>query len=60
MLFTACAQVNTPSQLDVFNNVATPAMDLEAACYPIEMQCDGCEYSEEMSEYYGQEVWMCA
>merc|ERR1719506_2669855 len=30
-------------------------------CYPIDMEdCETCEYSEEMSDYYGEPIWFCA
>jgi len=29
-------------------------------CYPLEYECDECVLNEELSEYYGQEIWLCA
>ena len=32
----------------------------QQVCYPINWEdCDQCEYDEEQSEYYGQEIWHC-
>ena len=33
---------------------------LPAACYPIEMECDACEVHPAWSEYFGEEIWLCA
>ena len=42
--------------------VKADPVDRDPVCYPLgmEVQCDTCEYNEEWSEYYGEDVWMCA
>jgi len=31
-------------------------------CYPLDLptECEACELHEEFSEYYGEEIWLCA
>jgi len=32
----------------------------EPVCYPVDMECDVCERNDAWSEYYGEEIWLCA
>jgi hypothetical protein len=28
-------------------------------CFPVDWDCDTCERNDELSEYYGEEIWLC-
>jgi hypothetical protein len=32
---------------------------VDGQCYPVDMECEYCERSEEFSSYYGEEIWLC-
>jgi len=36
---------------------------IDRVCYPLDLpddECESCEYHEEFSDYYGEEIWLCS
>jgi len=48
------------AKLDAVSAMSDDSRFTTATCYPVEYECDECVLSEEYSEYYGEEIWLCA